>query len=61
MICGFCNKEIPDQLPEISCGRCGSGCRKVHCPHCGYENPAPSEFLNRLFKKKDKTSKEGKS
>jgi len=61
MICGFCGKEIPDQLPEKSCGRCGSGCRKVHCPYCGYENPAPSEFLTRLFNRKKTSSKEDPS
>jgi hypothetical protein len=61
MICGFCGKEIPNQLPEKSCGRCGSGCRKVHCPYCGYENPAPSEFLTRLFKRKKSSTKEDPS
>lgn len=49
MNCGFCGREIPDRVPEKSCGRCGSGCRKVHCPYCGYENPAPSRLLNRLM------------
>jgi len=55
MICGFCRKEIPAKTPEESCGRCGGGCRKVHCPHCGYENPLPSALFEGLFGQKKKT------
>jgi len=58
MICGYCNREIPAKVPESGCGRCGGGCRKVHCPYCGYENPAPSGMVERLFGRKDKSKKE---
>jgi len=54
MICGFCGKEIPDKVGLNSCGGCGSRCRKIHCPYCGYANPAPGKFLERLLKSKTK-------
>ncbi len=54
MICGFCHREIPDETPEKGCGRCGGGCRKVHCPYCGYENPLPSPLVERLLGRKEK-------
>ncbi len=53
MKCGFCGREIPDEIPENheSCGLCPGGCRKVHCPHCGYANPLVPRFLKRWAKK----------
>ena len=30
--------------PQTRCGACPGGCRKVHCPYCGYANPAPSRI-----------------
>jgi hypothetical protein len=54
MKCGFCDREIPDEPgKEQSCGACPGGCRKVHCPYCGYANPVIPGFLQRLVKKKD--------
>lgn len=52
MKCGYCGRDIPDEIPadQKSCGACGGRCRKVHCPHCGYQNPAPSKLLKKLFK-----------
>jgi hypothetical protein len=58
VICGFCHKEIDEVVgvPEgqKSCGQCPGGCRKIHCPHCGYTNPAPGKFLGRFLQKKEK-------
>ncbi len=56
MICGFCGREIPDQPDESRerCGSCPGGCRKVHCPWCGYANPVVPDFLKRLKKGADK-------
>ena len=53
MICGFCGREIPDEIDQerTSCGACSGGCRKVHCPHCGYGNPLVSPLLRRWKKK----------
>ncbi|MBE0500235.1 MAG: hypothetical protein IBX47_02250 [Desulfuromonadales bacterium] len=47
----MCQKEFPDNTPEPveSCGACSGGCRKIHCPHCGYGNPVTPGFLKRLF------------
>lgn len=54
MRCGYCAREIPDEPgKEKSCGACPGGCRKVHCPYCGYANPALPGFLKRWSKKKD--------
>jgi len=49
MKCSFCGREIDDKIPEdqLSCGRCRSGCRKVHCPYCGYANPLVPKYLQR--------------
>jgi len=43
MKCGYCGRELPDRVdPEREpCGRCRGGCRMIHCPYCGYANPAP--------------------
>ena len=50
MNCGFCGRSIPDSppRPEERCGACPGGCRKVHCPYCGYANPAVGKFLKRF-------------
>jgi len=50
MKCANCQREIPDQpLPgQEHCGACGGGCKKVHCPYCGYTNPVLPGFLQRL-------------
>ncbi len=55
MKCGFCQRDIPPPYqvdPERkSCGSCFGGCRKLHCPWCGYPNPLPGKFLRRLLEK----------
>jgi hypothetical protein len=54
LICGFCHKEIPEQVgveDRQACGACLGGCRKVHCPFCGFANPAPGKYLKKLLKK----------
>ena len=57
MNCGFCGREIPDDVEQRACGACAGGCRNIHCPYCGYKNPVPSGLLKRwLEKKKDKES-----
>ncbi len=50
MRCGFCDKEIPADAGRKACGACSGGCRKVHCPFCGYENPVPPKYLKRWLK-----------
>jgi len=52
MKCANCQREIPDKpLPDQpSCGSCGGGCKKVHCPYCGYTNPVLPGFLQRLVR-----------
>ncbi|MFO7982241.1 MAG: hypothetical protein R6V08_02205 [Desulfuromonadales bacterium] len=57
MRCGYCNREIPDEVKQEPCGACPGGCRKIHCPHCGYENPAPAGWLKKLLEKKEKDRK----
>ncbi len=56
MKCAFCDRQIPDAPDEerTSCGQCKGGCRKVHCPYCGYANPVVPGFLKRWTKDRDK-------
>ena len=57
MKCSFCAHELTlEMVREQGCGGCLSGCRKVHCPYCGQENPMVPEFLEKLLK----SSKNGK-
>lgn len=60
MKCGMCHREIPDVLPEPDkrCGSCRGGCRKVHCPYCGYGNPVMPNFLKKLVAKDEKNGRE---
>ncbi len=55
MNCGFCRKEINETVGAPvggkSCGACFGGCHKIHCPYCGYANPAPNKLLSRFLKK----------
>jgi hypothetical protein len=37
-------------LREESCGACAGGCRKIHCPYCGQENPVVPEIFGKLIK-----------
>ncbi|HER63150.1 MAG TPA: hypothetical protein ENO11_04140 [Desulfobacteraceae bacterium] len=55
MKCGFCQKELPDDALEKQprCGLCPGGCRKIHCPFCGYDNPVMPSYLKRLARKKN--------
>jgi hypothetical protein len=41
-------------LREQGCGSCPGGCRKVHCPYCGQENPVTPEYLVRFFGKDER-------
>lgn len=53
MKCAFCDHELtPAMLREEGCGACPGGCRKIHCPYCGQENPVTPEFLVKLLGKK---------
>ena len=51
MKCGMCHKEIPEELPDKAdrCGSCPGGCRKVHCPYCGYGNPVAPNYLKKFI------------
>jgi len=56
MKCAFCGEPIPDQPDALRerCGTCPGGCRKVHCPRCGYANPLVPDFLKKFQQHKDK-------
>ena len=52
MKCAFCEHELTaDLLREQGCGTCVGGCRKIHCPYCGHENPVVPEYLAALLTK----------
>ena len=51
MKCAFCGRELTAaMLREAGCGACLGGCRKIHCPYCGQENPVIPEIFDRLLK-----------
>ncbi len=41
MKCPFCNREFDADEARRACRGCSlmGGCRRVKCPHCGYEQP----------------------
>ncbi len=52
MKCSFCEHELtPAMLREKGCGVCIGGCRKIHCPYCGQENPLVPESLEKLLRR----------
>lgn len=60
MKCSFCENELkPDMIRNESCGGCFGGCRKIHCPYCGQENPIVPEILEKLIKNDKHTGKKG--
>jgi len=52
MICSFCDKEFDEHASEKACRQCSlfGGCKKVKCPHCGYESPKQPKSLKWLNK-----------
>jgi len=60
MKCSYCEHELDmNMIRAEACGACIGGCRKIHCPYCGQENPMIPEYLEKILKKgknKDKES-----
>lgn len=60
MKCTFCEHELtPEMLREQGCGACLGGCRKIHCPYCGQENPVVPELFDKLFGAKPDSTRRG--
>jgi len=60
MKCSFCEHELtPDMLREEGCGACRGGCRKIHCPYCGQENPVVPEYLEKILSDDNRKEKKG--
>ena len=60
MKCTFCEHELTlDMLREKGCGACLGGCRKIHCPYCGQENPAVPELFEKFIKRDKPVDKKG--
>ena len=58
MKCIFCEHELTaEMIRGEGCGACLGGCRKIHCPYCGQENPVEPKIFDRLFKQ-DKSEQE---
>jgi hypothetical protein len=38
-------------LREKGCGACIGGCRKIHCPYCGQENPLVPELFDKVLRR----------
>lgn len=62
MKCSFCEHELDlAMIRAQSCGACIGGCRKIHCPYCGQENPLVPEYLDRLLKQDQARDKDKES
>jgi hypothetical protein len=60
MKCTFCEHELtPEMLRTKGCGACLGGCRKIHCPYCGQENPIVPEVFDRWFKNSKQSGLKG--
>lgn len=48
--CGFCSRVFRQDEAQPTCANCplNGGCQRVRCPYCGYENPLPPAWLNRV-------------
>ena len=57
MRCPFCGRTSSAPQAERACKTCAlfGGCKKVKCPHCGYESPAEPRSLKWLRKMIGKT------
>ena len=53
MMCPFCGKAFDAQASQSACHTCSmlGGCKKVKCPHCGYDMPAETKLVQWLRKK----------
>ena len=61
MKCTFCEHELSaDMLRSAGCGTCIGGCRKIHCPYCGQENPVLPEIFDRLLGNAADAAKKGR-
>lgn len=45
--CPFCGREYDEAAAQKACGTCSlfGGCKKLKCPHCGYEVPAEPRMV----------------
>ena len=52
--CAMCGRRFSEEECQAVCSRCAlfgaGGCRKVRCPHCGYEMPAPARLPGLIAK-----------
>ena len=51
--CPFCGTTFDEDAASKTCSTCSAfgGCRKIKCPHCGYEMPREPAFLRWLRNK----------
>ncbi len=52
MICSCCCKAFEGEEAKKECSNCSmfGACKKVKCPHCGYEMPQEASLI-KFFKK----------
>jgi len=50
MRCDFCGREFDEGAAEEACAACTlfGGCKKVKCPHCGYEMPRETRLVKAI-------------
>jgi len=55
MECSVCRRTFDPEAPDAAkacagCGLAGTGCGKVRCPHCGYDNTRPIGDAREAFR-----------
>ncbi len=52
MKCGFCGYEFDEEDANSGCVSCplSSGCNKLKCPRCNYENPPEPALVQKIKK-----------
>jgi rubredoxin len=57
MKCSLCNLEFDEKQANQECKGCmlAGSCKKIRCPHCGYEAPVEPDFIKKIKERFKKT------
>jgi hypothetical protein len=58
MVCGLCHREFGEEAAVNGCKGCPmGGCKRLRCPHCGYEMPPEPRWLRWIIGRKKHVAK----